>query len=98
MQCQKCQGMITTGYDVNLREEYHYCINCGFRPQWAGKFPGGAETYIPAPCRRCKEHPCTTVTYPNKGVVVTELCQYCRVEYLARRRAKAQQQREGVEV
>lgn len=96
--CQKCSGLLTNSYDVSLGEEYQYCINCGFRPQWQGRHPDGQLAHLPVPCRRCKEHPCTSVTYPNKGVVVTELCQYCRVEYLARRRAKAKMQREAVEV
>ena len=96
--CRKCRGRVVCGYDVGLREEYQYCINCGFRPQWAGKFPGGAVAHTPAPFRRCKQHPCVSVTYPNKGVVWTELCQYCRVEYLAKRRGRKRAQREASKV
>ncbi len=97
-QCKKCCGLLAGGYDVNLRESYQYCVNCGFRPQWQGRHHGGQLMHVPVPCRRCKEHPGVSVTYPNKGVVVTELCQYCRIEHLARRRAKKKLQREAVEV
>lgn len=95
LRCQKCQGIVVNGYDVGVREEYQYCVNCGFRPQWAGRFPDGVLTNVPAMCRRCKQHPCVSVTYPNKGIVWTELCQHCRVEYLARRREQKRVQREA---
>ena len=96
--CKKCQGMVVNGHDVNLHDEYTYCINCGFRPQWAGRFAEGKLTHTPIPCRKCKQYPVTSVTYPNKGVVWTDLCQYCRVEHLAKRREKKKTQREAAEV
>lgn len=90
--------MVATGYDVELREEYQYCINCGFRPQWAGKFPDWKLSHVPAPCRRCKQHPCVSIVRPHKGVTHTDMCQYCRVEYLAKRREQKRVRREVVKV
>lgn len=95
--CQKCQGMVVNGYDVNLREEYRYCINCGFRPQWAGKFQDGKLSHVPALCRRCKQHPVTSIQRA-KECIQAEHCQYCRVEYLAKRRAQKLVRREVVKV
>lgn len=95
--CQKCHGMIANGYDVSLREEYRYCINCGFRPKWSGKFPGGSLRNTLAMCRRCKQHPATNIQRA-KEIIQAEHCQYCRVEYLAKRRAQKLVRREVVQV
>ena len=89
--------MVVNGYDVNLREEYRYCINCGFRPQWAGKFQDGKLSHVPALCRRCKQHPVTSIQRA-KECIQAEHCQYCRVEYLAKRRAQKLVRREVVKV
>ncbi len=86
--CNKCQGLLSTGYDINLREEYTYCINCGARPTWAARRADGRPLEAPIVCRKCKEYPVTSVVRPIKGEIWTELCQFCRVTHLANRRAR----------
>lgn len=86
--CVKCCGLLSTGYDISLREEYVYCINCGARPNWEIRRADGRPLNAPILCRRCKEHPVTSVKLPIKGEIWTELCQFCRVVHLANRRAK----------
>lgn len=89
--CGKCTGMIAESYDVRIQEWYRYCINCGARPDVVARRKDGLEIGSPGICQTCKEHPRVSVKYPNKGVIWTALCQFCRVKYLIDRRKRVRE-------
>lgn len=86
--CSRCTGLLVESYDVTAGERYRYCVNCGARPDIERRYPDGHNPAIPFPCRKCKKYPCAIVKYPNKGEIITPLCQFCRVEYLAYRKIR----------
>ena len=84
--CYKCGGLVQWQYDVELRCEEMYCVNCGARPEHKPIRADGQAVEATLYCVRCKEVPRTTIYVASKGVLETVHCEGCRVFVLRQKR------------
>ncbi len=96
MVCIRCSGLIATRYDVALREEERYCLNCGATPDLTcRRLDGGAREDILL-CVKCKREPqCIVRDGYGRAHDSTQMryCAACRVEHAEKMRVHQNKKR-----
>jgi DNA-directed RNA polymerase subunit M/transcription elongation factor TFIIS len=80
--CVKCNGLLVSSYDENLRSYELHCINCGYYPQ-----NRDAEKSL-LRCVDCKVQPRYYVRSGRGKETLVTRCHTCHYDHLLKRRKK----------
>ena len=97
MNCIRCSGLLSKGYDEGERVEFVRCINCGDRSYPAFSEWTVVRTADPLLCVECGVAPRQQVRGGYRSVTEREVkrCQECREAYNRNRRHRKWAQREA---